>query len=167
MASEVMTERYAKIAAIYEGRTAVELGKAMILVRAAKDRLEAEKAIIEAEYDFLTSKLPEVMTNEGLTKFSIHTEDPSDPDGIVKRIRFQEEISVSATQESGAAERVLDVLKNTGNGGLVKETVAPATLKKFVGDLRKKGETGMPDPVLMQLIEAGMTVTAKDKARFY
>lgn len=165
--SEVMTERYAKIAAAYEGCDALTLGKAMIRARIAKDQIEAQKAVIEAEYDFLTAKLPEVMTNEGLSKFSIRVDDPTDPDGIEKRIRFQEEINVSATQESGAASRIIDILKDSGNAGLVKETVAPATLKKFVGDLRKKGESGMPDPVLMQMLDAGMTLTARDRARFY
>jgi len=165
--SEIVTERYAKIAAQYDGFKALDLGRAMIQVRAQKDRIDAAKALIEAEYDYLTAKLPEVMTNEGLTKFSIVVPDSEDPDGIEKRIRFQEEINVSATQESGAAARIIDILKDSGNAGLVKETVAPATLKKFVGDLRKKGETGMPDPVLMQMLDAGMTLTARDRARFY
>lgn len=159
--SEVMNERYTKIAAKYDGAKALDLGQAMVRVRAEKDRLEAEKALIEAEYDFITAKLPDLMSNEGLTKFSIEVE------GAEKRIRYQEEINVSATQESGAAPRIIEILKDSGNAGLVKETVAPATLKKFVGDLRKKGDAGMPDPILMQMLDAGMTLVARDRARFY
>ena len=166
--SEVVTERFAVIAKKYDGLRATELGKAFVLATAAKEEAAAVKTLAEAEVEFLRVKLAESMEKEGLPKFTVHLDSPDDPDGIDKRIRVQEEINVSATQDSGAAERVISILKDTGNVGLIKETVAPATLKKFVGDLRKKNtEDGMPDPVLMKLIDAGMTVTARDMARFY
>jgi hypothetical protein len=167
MASEVMNERYTRIAERFDGQNALALGRAYCAARVILDEISAEKAEAEAVKDFLELKLAEVMDNEGMPKFTVKIDDPSDPDGIVRRIHIKEEIQVSATQESGAAARVLDILKDTGNGGLIKETVAPATLKKFIGDLRKKDNGGMPDPVLMQMIEAGVSVTARNKACFY
>lgn len=158
--NDTMSSRYAEIAANYDGADAVTLGKAMIAARASLDEISAEKARMEAVIEFLRFRLPEVMADAGLTKMTVTFGETE------KRIRIQEEVFISATQESGAASRVVDLLKNSGNGGLVKETVAPATLKKFVCDLRKN-QGGMPDPLLMEMIEAGMTVTAKDMARFY
>lgn len=156
----VTNERFAKIAARFDGMDAVELGKAMVTARAKLDEISAEKAEAEAVVEFLRFRLPEAMADSGLTKMTVSVGEDE------RRIRIQEEVFVSATQESGAAGRVVDLLKNSGNGGLVKETVAPATLKKFVCDLRKN-QQGLPDPLLMEMIEAGMTVTAKDMARFY
>ena len=154
------TERFAKIAAKYDGKGAVELGNAMVDTRFCLDAISAEKATLEAELEYLRMKLPEAMADAGLSKMTVNLT------GEEKRIRIQEEVFVSATQESGAAGRIVELLKDSGNGGLVKETVAPSTLKKFVCDLRKN-QTGMPDPLLSEMIEAGMTVTARDMARFY
>ncbi len=159
--SEVMTERYAKIAAEHEGKKALDLGRAYADARARKDELQELKNIIEAEINFLEMKLAEQMKDEDLPRFTIMVGE------VEKRINYGEVIEVSAKQEGGIADRVIEVLDNTGNGGLVKRTVAPATLKKFVGDLRKASTEGMPDPVLMKLIDAGMTVTARDRAKFY
>ncbi len=161
--SEVVNERWAKIAQKYEGHSAISLAKSFIWAKNKKELVDAEKANIEAEIEFLRLKLPEAMGAADIMKLTVLDE----ATGEEKRIRIQEEIFISATQESGAATRVVDILKDTGNGGMVKETVAPQTLKSFVTKLRKNSEGGMPDPVLMQLIEAGMTVTAKDMARFY
>lgn len=161
--SEVVAERYAKIAQKYDGKDAVELAKAFIGATLEKERIAAEKAVIEAEVEFLRTRLPAAMTDMALTKMTVLDE----ATGLEKRIRFQEEITVSASQESGAAEKVVEILKDNGQGGMVKETVAPQTLKSLVSKLRKNSEGGMPDPLLMKLIEGGMTVTAKDMARFY
>jgi hypothetical protein len=159
--SEVMTERFAKIAAEFDGFNAIALGQAYAAARAKKDEIQALKNIVEAEINFLEYKLAEQMKDEGLPRFSLKVGEEE------KRINYGEVVEVSAKQEGGIADRVIEILDNTGNGGLVKRTVAPATLKKFVTDLRKKGADGMPDPVLMQMIEAGMTVTAHDRAKFY
>lgn len=159
--SDVMKERYAKIAATFDGLNVVQLGKAMVAAEKVLERIRGEKAEAEAVYEYLRTKLPGRMEEEGVTKLTVSEDDKE------RRIRVQEEIFVSATQESGAAERVIEVLKTSGNGGLVKETVAPATLKAFVGRIRKV-EAGEPiNPTFKELLDAGMTVRAVDMARFY
>jgi hypothetical protein len=161
--SDVVRDRIAKIAARFDGLNAVQMGRAMVAARNTLDGIKAEAAEAEATFEFLRCRLPEVAAGEGVTKLTVSDGEEE------RRIRFQEEIYVSATQESGAAERVVAVLKNSGNGGMVKETVAPGTLKAFVGRLRKasEGEDAVIDPVFKELLDAGMTVKAIEMARFY
>lgn len=153
--SEVMKQRFASFAEAHEGKGILELGARFVSLAAELEEISTAKALLESEKEYLRCRLAEKMGEENVPRFSVGD----------KRINVREELFVSAPGE--IAVRVLDVLKDTGNGSLVKETVAPATLKKFIENLRDKSKDGMPDPVLSQLLGVGVTLRVVDMARFY
>lgn len=153
--SEVMKQRFAGFAEAHEGKGLTDLGARFVALDAELTEITAAKAMLESEKEFLRVRLAEKMAEENVPRFSIGE----------KRIRHAEELFISSAGD--AANRVVDVLKDSGNGGMVKETVAPGTLKVFVANLRTKSADGMPDPVLADLLQAGMTMRVVDMARFY
>lgn len=157
-----MKERFAAVAKSLDGLDLMALGRKMVENEVALDELSKAKALLEAEKEVVRLRLAEVMKDQKVPRFSVEFSET-----LTKRINIKEVLNVSAPAEDGTAQRVIEILKDHGQGGLVKETVAPATFKKFVESLRKKGEDGMPDPLLVTLMQGGVKVTAKDQAGFY
>jgi hypothetical protein len=153
--NDVIRERFAGFAELYSSEGMLGLGEAFVKVASELEAASAAKAMLESEKEFLRVRLAEKMSEENVPRFSIGD----------KRIRSSEELFVSAAGE--VAPAMIHVLQDSGNGALVKETVAPGTLKKFISDLRGKSEGGMPDPVLVSLMEAGVSIKVVDMARFY
>ena len=155
--SDTMKLRFASFAEAHDGKNPIDLGHRLVAVDAELDAVSRTKAMLESEKEFLRTKLAEKMAAEGVDKFGVNG----------KRIRVQEELFVSVPAER--QEIVIQTLKDTGNGDVVKETVHPSTLKSLVKQMRDRAKEseGLPDPTLASLLDAGVALRAVDMARFY
>ena len=97
--------------------------------RAAKDKAEADLAVINAELDVLRFELiPEKMDEMGVERISF--------EGI-GRISLTGDMLVSV--KAGGKEGLFDWLKKQKLGDLIQPSINPSTLKAFVKDRAKKG----------------------------
>ena len=158
--SDVMKERFAAAAKQLDGMDLMALGRRMVQNEIELEKIKGEKAILEAEKEVIRLRLAEVMAEQKVPRFAVEYSAE-----LTRRINVKEVLSV--TTPAGIAQKVQEILKDNGQGGLIKETVEASTFKKFVEGLRKKGEDGMPDPLLVQLVNAGVKISAKDQAGFY
>lgn len=153
--SEAMSERFRALAAEMAGKNAVDLANALSLTDLQLDDVSKLKAELESKKEFLRIRLAEVLQEEGLKNITL-------ADGT--RYRYQDEIFVSAKAE--AKPTVIQVLKDSGNGGIIREDFNAATFKALVKEL-KPDEDGMPNPVMGDLLAAGMTLRVVSMARRY
>lgn len=132
----------------YDTMTLPDLGRAMEAMRAKLDEATAIKTDLEKEYDFIrTVKIPPAMEQAGLSSFRLESG---------KGIRVQDELFVSVPAERFPAFKIW--LIEQGEGGIIKETVHPSTLKSFINGRIKDGAEYPAEVVNVSIVP---------KARFY
>lgn len=150
-----MSERFAALAAKYKDHNAVALANGLDSTDKALEAASAVKTSLECEKEFLRIRLAEKLTEEGLKNITLESG---------ARYRIQDEMFVSATAE--AKPRVIELLKESGNGAVVKEDFNAMTFKSLVKGLAPD-ESGMPNPLLAELLEAGVKLRVTPMARRY
>jgi len=113
------------------------------------DEITEKKAALQNRYDFLRRVIiPKLMEDKDITsaKFS----------SIGRGIRIQDEFFVSSNEDS--REALHQWLVDHGESGLIKETVAPSTLKAFVSRAMKEGREYPADFIKVSIVPT---------ARFY
>ena len=113
------------------------------------DEITEKKAALQNRYDFLRRVvLPKLMEDKDITsaKFS----------SIGRGIRIQDEFFVSTNEEN--REALHQGLVDHGESGLIRETVAPSTLKAFVSRAMKEGREYPADHIKVSIVPT---------ARFY
>ena len=150
-----MKEAYATFAQCYGKANHVELAQALDEVDNHLGAVSDEKSRLEAEKEFLRVKLAEKLVEDGLKNITLANG---------KRFRIQEEMFVSATAE--CKPEVIEVLKSTGNGSIVREDFNAMTFKSLIKSL-EPDEDGMPHPLLQELVQAGVKIKVIDMARRY
>ena len=139
-----LNEKYAK----YDDMTLAQLGRAMEAVRADLDEVTECKTALEKEYDFIrTVKIPPAMEASGFTSFRLESG---------KGIRVQDEVYVTVPVTK--FDQFKFWLIEQGEGGIIKETVHPSTLKAFITGRIKNGEAYPAEVVNVSMVP---------KARFY
>jgi len=164
--SEIVKERYIKLTQELGDKPLLDLGREYALADQALDRIKEQKAEIEARVEYLRTAIARRQADDKVPSFAVEVAFGDGPKTY--RIRSQDELFVSAPSEGGIAEKVIAVEKQFGNGSLVKETIAPGTLKKHVGLLMKKmTETKELPDEYKALLDAGLSVRVVSMARFY
>lgn len=164
--SEVVTNRFIELSKELGEKPLLDLAREYALADQKLDEIKEIKAKAEARVEWLRLNIAKRQANDKVP--SIAVEIPMGGEMKTYRIRSQDELFVSAPAEGGIAERVIAIEKAVGNQSLVKETIAPGTLKKHIGLLMKKmAETKEIPDEYKQLLDAGLKVTVTPMARFY
>lgn len=164
--SEVVTNRFIELSKELGEKPLLDLAREYALADQNLDRIKEEKAKAEARVEWLRLNIAKRQADDKVPNIAVEV--PLGAEMKTYRIRSQDELFVSAPSEGGIAERVIAIEKAVGNGSLVKETIAPGTLKKHVGGLMKKmAATGEIPDEYRQLLDAGLKVTVTPMARFY
>lgn len=113
------------------------------------EKLAEEKSDRQNRYDFLRRTIiPRLMEDKDITSAKFGN--------INRGVRIQDEFFVSAREDQ--REALHQWLSDHGEDGLIKPTVAPATLKAFVSRAMKEGRAYPADHI---------NVTIIPTARFY
>ena len=114
----------------YDGMTAVPLGTAMEALRAEIDVQDEILSTLKARYEHLTAfRIPRAIEAEGLKNFRL-----ASGKGITVEARLF--VSIPAENREG----FYDFLRDSGNSGMITETVNANTLKSAVKKALADGE---------------------------
>lgn len=121
---------YAAFEAKYEGKTTLELVAAMADYGQQKDDLKDQLKGVNAEYDFLRLKaVPDAFERDNIENLKV---------AGIGRVSLTGDMYVSIVKSK--TEEFFQWLRDKGSGSLIKETVAPSTLKASMKAWMKKGE---------------------------
>lgn len=133
-----------------------EAAERLEVLKETKELLAQQTKNINAEIKRMEiAVIPDLMSKAGIVKnnkgnFTTHT-------GGRISLRTETHVGVRA----GDRERLHDWLRAEGDGSLIKESVAPATLKKHISEVIKSGKT-LPDFVgVYTEVRATLTRTSK------
>jgi hypothetical protein len=164
--SDIVKDRFIALSKELGDKPLLDLGREYALADQQLDSIKELKALAEARVEWLRLNIAKRCADDKVPSFAVVLGEGEK--ATTFRIRSQDELFVSAPSESGVAEKVIAIMKLVGNGAMVKETIAPGTLKKHVGTiLKKQAETKEITDEYKQLLDAGLKVTITPMARFY
>lgn len=158
MANEVMAQRYADFQTELGDRSTMELGRAMVETDKEIETKKEELAVLNSKMEWISHRLADKMAEDEVPNFTI----------AGRRINTEEKLNVSAPEKGGILDRVMAVVEDFGGAGIIKRTIAPATLKAHVRALLDKQKLAKElDPQFKALTEAGLSVKIRTVAKFY
>jgi len=134
----------------FDGKSILELAQAQVDVKAAIDRLAADKTVLQKEFDHLRlHRIPEQMENEGIESVKL--------EGI-GRLSTQGNLYAGIMKDK--KEEAYAWLEYHGHGDLIKGTLNASSLKAFLKECMRNGEAFPDDlfkatPYMMATITKG------------